>query len=226
MRQTPKTNFTFRKLTNDDLDTILHTQQIVVDSLEDPSVLSALTPDEYTYIFNGNGVVIGAFHDDSLIALRAVLEPPIDDEHLGIDLGLAGEELTHVLYQEISMVLPSYRGQRLQQQLAKHIMEIVQQSDKEYTYICATVAPMNIPSLKDKFNQGMVTVILQPKYGEKWRYTFAKPLKETWELDNTEIKTIPLHERDEHVRLLQEGWYGVNLLSRDEQFFISYQRKL
>jgi len=225
MGTTSETQFSFKRLTTDDLDTILHVQEIVVDSLEDPSILAALTPEEYTYLLNDHGEMVGAFDQDKLIAIRAVLEPPIDEEHLGFDFGLSGDELEHILYQEISMVLPSYRGHGLQQQLAKHIMNIVEQSSKAYTHICATVAPTNIPSLKDKFKQGMHTVMLKKTYGDKWRYTFAKPMIETWKFDDSHSKTVPLHDVHEHQRLLDEGWYGVQLVPKDESYMITYQRR-
>ncbi len=225
MGKPSKKHFSFKRLTIEDLDTILHVQKIVVDSLEDPSILAALTPEEYTFLLNNHGEIIGAFDQDKLIAIRAVLEPPIDEEHLGLDLGLSGDELTDVLYQEISMVLPSYRGHGLQQQLAKHIMKVVEQSSKAYTHICATVAPTNIPSLKDKFKQGMHTVVLKKTYGDKWRYTFAKPMKEIWEFDDSSSKSVPLHDLHEHQRLLDEGWYGVKLVPKDESYAITYQRR-
>lgn len=224
MNSPAKIHFSFRTLTENDLDPILLIQQIVVASLDDPSTLAPLTTEEYMTIFRGNGEIIGAFEGSFLVAIRAVLEPPIDENHLGFHIGLSQEALPQVLYQEISMVLPAYRGHGLQRQLAKRIMKIVDESSKEYTHICATVAPTNIPSLKDKFNQGMYTVVLQKIYGGKWRYTFAKPLQEAWELDDSESKVVPLNAFDEHVHLLEEGWYGVQLTSTDKDFAISYQK--
>lgn len=225
MGRTPKNDITFTPLTIHDLDKILHMQQIVVDSLEDPSILAALTKDEFTYILEGNGAILGAFVGHKLIALRAILEPPMNEEHLGLDIGLKGDALKSVLYQEISMVLPSFRGFGLQQQLATHIMKLVEDSHKQYSHICATVAPTNIPSLKDKFKQGMVTVVLKQTYGDKWRYTFAKPIQEEWTFDTTATKHIPLEDMDAHIQLLEDHWYGVELTESDEHFFISYQRR-
>src|SRR5699024_1510324 len=225
LEQPSKDNFIFKPLTIYDIDQILHVQQVVVDSLEDPSILATLTRDEFTFMLEGNGAIIGAFADDELIALRAVLEPPIDEEHLGLDIGLTGEALKLVLYQEISMVLPTFRGHGLQQQLATHIMQLVEDSHKVYTHICATVAPTNIPSLKDKFKQGMVSVILKQTYGDKWRYTFAKPIQEEWTFDATETKHIPLDDFNKHIQLLENNWYGVELTEEDRQYFISYQQR-
>lgn len=225
MEQTSKNAFIFKPLTIHDIDNILHVQQVVVESLEDPSILAALTRDEFTFMLEGNGAIIGAFMHDKLIALRAVLEPLIDEEHLGLDIGLMGKDLESVLYQEISMVLPAFRGRGLQQQLATHIMNHVEDSHKQYSYICATVAPTNIPSMKDKFNQGMVTAVLKQTYGDKWRYTFAKPIHEAWTFDATETKHVSLHNMDEHIHLLENNWYGVALSEKDGQFIISYQQR-
>ncbi|WP_375540525.1 hypothetical protein [Peribacillus simplex] len=56
--------------------------------------------------------MIGAFVCEELIAFafRALLAPLIDEEHLGRDFGSIENELSEVIYQEISNVLPAYRG--------------------------------------------------------------------------------------------------------------------
>lgn len=226
MPEPSQSQFTFRLLTEQDVDDILSIQKVVADALTDQTILETLSRDEYLYMLEGNGAMFGVFAGDEFVGFRAVLEPPIDEEHLGHDINLAEDELKHVLYQEISMVLPSYRGHGLQQQLATEIMEHVTQSDKTYTYICSTVAPVNIPSLKDKFNQGMYTVTLKQTYGEKWRYTFVKPLESTWEFDETETKVVELDQFNEHIRLLQAGWYGVALDGESDAFTITYKRRV
>lgn len=219
-------HFTFRQLTEADIDAMMAIQEVVVDALVDPDMLALLSVDEGMYMLQGHGKMIGAFVSEALVAFRGVLEPPIDDEHLGIDVGLTEQELPHVLYQEVSMVLPMYRGHRLQQQLATRIMEMIEQSDKNYTHVCATVAPTNIPSLKDKFKQGMHTVRLKKTYGDKWRYVFSKPLQTTWKLNVSETTSADIQDLDAHIQLLESGWYGTELVQDGDTFSIIYHKRL
>ena len=71
------------------------------------------------------------------------------------------EQLDSVVYQEITNVLPNYRGFGLQKRLGAIVMELLDASP--YTHVCATVAPFNIASLKDKLSQGMVIGALKNK---------------------------------------------------------------
>ena len=116
--------------------------------------------------------MIGAYVGEELIAFRALLNPPIDEEHLGYDCGIAENEFQRVLYQEISNVSPKYRGYGLQKTLATVVMENIDL--EKYDYVCSTVKPYNIPSLKDKFSQDLVIKGLKIKYVDKLRYIFIK----------------------------------------------------
>ena len=151
-------------------------QEKVIASLNVASFLQPLSEEEFLFILNGNGSMIGAFHDDRLIAFRAMLEPEIDEHHLGIDAGLSESELPSVLYSEVTNVDPEYRGNKLQQILGELLMEHV---DKDrHRYVFATVAPFNIASLKDKFALGMHIISLEKKYGNLLRYTLMKDLRD------------------------------------------------
>ncbi len=108
------------------IEQILSLQNIVVEALEDKSRLQPLSQEEFQYILEGNGMMIGAFIENELIAFRALLVPPIDDEHLGLDIGLSESELHRVIYQEISNVHPNCRGNGMQKILANVIMDELQ----------------------------------------------------------------------------------------------------
>src|SRR4051794_1653399 len=95
---------TIIQLTVDQLEEILALQRKVIESLTTESFLQPLTKEEFLFILNGKGLMIGAYHNEKLIAFRAMLEPEIDDEHLGMDAGLPRSEWPLVLYSEISNV--------------------------------------------------------------------------------------------------------------------------
>lgn len=213
--------FDIRILAMEHLPIILQLQTIVYNALPDQSVLQPLSQEEFEYILLGNGLMIGAFVGENLIAFRALLEPEIDDEHLGRDCGVKESQLPRVLYQEISNVSPDYRGFGLQQTLAKVIMNQV--DVKRFDYICATVKPFNIPSLKDKFSQGMVVVALKIKYGGKLRYVFFKKTVEEI-LSFTESCKVLMSSTKMQQQLLKEGWLGVQIFMENDEWFVEYKK--
>ncbi|MGN5652717.1 GNAT family N-acetyltransferase [Bacillus sp. Brlt_9] len=206
------------------IEQILSLQNVVVAALEDKSRLQPLSLEEFQYILEGNGMMIGAFIENELIAFRALLVPPIDDEHLGLDIGIPESELHRVIYQEISNVHPNCRGNGMQKILATVIMNELQKDDSKYDYVCCTVAPFNIPSLKDKFAQGMKIAALKEKYGGSMRYVFVKELRGDNERDWTDIKSIPMNNAGGQQALLSEGYRGYKMEKVDEDFVVRFGR--
>ena len=217
--------FTIRKLGIGDLEDILAVQKQVVSEMADKSVLQPLAEEEFKYILEGNGLMIGAFVSDDLIAFRALLVPVMDEEHLGRDIGLEGEELKKVIYQEISNVLHEYRGNKLQMTLAILIMQELNKLEVQYRYVCSTVAPFNIPSLKDKFVQGLEVAALKEKYNGMLRYVFvkdlAKPENRLWD----EVITIPMEDTTAQQEKIAEGWRGFQIEKEKETWYVYYGKE-
>ncbi|WP_144615465.1 GNAT family N-acetyltransferase [Bacillus cereus] len=206
------------------INQILSLQNVVVEALEDKSRLQPLSLEEFQYILEGNGMMIGAFIENELIAFRALLVPPIDDEHLGFDIGIPESELHRVIYQEISNVHPNCRGNGMQKILATVIMNELQKEDSKYDYVCCTVAPFNIPSLKDKFAQGMEIAALKEKYGGSMRYVFVKELRGDKENDWVDIKTVPMSDFDGQKKLLAEGYQGHKMEKYNETYSVQFAK--
>ncbi|MFJ8456415.1 GNAT family N-acetyltransferase [Bacillus paramycoides] len=206
------------------IEQILSLQNVVIEALEDKGRLQPLSLEEFQYILEGNGMMIGAFIENELIAFRALLVPPIDDEHLGLDIGLSESELHRVIYQEISNVHPNCRGNGMQKILATVIMDELQKEDSKYDYVCCTVAPFNIPSLKDKFAQGMEIAALKEKYGGSMRYVFAKALRGDKESDWVDVKSVPMSDASEQQALLSEGYRGYEMVKLDNTFFVKFSK--
>lgn len=214
--------FEVRKLVLEDLTDILQVQEQVVHHLNDKDVLQPLTKEEFQYILEGNGLMIGAFVCEELIAFRALLAPPIDEEHLGRDIGLIEDELSKVIYQEISNVLPAYRGNKLQQTLATLIMKELKKHEPSYRYVCCTVAPFNIPSLKDKFAQGMEIVALKEKYGRRMRYVFVKDLSAVDASPWQEIQIIEMNDIASQQEIIAKGWRGFKMEEQEGTQLVYY----
>ncbi|WP_241536069.1 hypothetical protein [Indiicoccus explosivorum] len=214
--------FFMRKLQMEDLNEIERMQQEVIRAADEKNTLQPLTTEEFKFILDGNGLMIGVFADGRLIGFRALLIPPIDEEHLGFDIGLPEEDLSSMLYQEISAVLPVYRGNRLQRQMADAIMERIPELQRNFRYIACTVAPMNIPSMKDKFSQGMRIAALKEKYEGLLRYIFVKDLGMEG-TESGESVMIPAENVTQQKSYLKSGYSGTALEYRDG-WFIRFER--
>ncbi|MGF9767901.1 GNAT family N-acetyltransferase [Bacillus albus] len=206
------------------IEQILSLQNVVVEALEDKSRLQPLSLEEFQYILEGNGMMIGAFIENELIAFRALLVPPIDEEHLGLDIGLPESELHRVIYQEISNVHPNCRGNGMQKILATVIMNELQKEDSKYDYVCCTVAPFNIPSLKDKFAQGMEIAALKEKYGGSMRYVFVKELRGNIEKNWMDVRSVPMSDAGGQQALLSDGYRGYEMKKVDGDFVVKFGR--
>ena len=210
-----------RVLTPEHLESILRLQHTVLRAMENDDFLSPLTIVEFEDSLAHN-LMIGAFVDNELIAFRALALPPMDDYHLGYDIGLSSEQLEHVVYQEITNVHPDYRGFGLQKKLGVIIMERLDAST--YTYICATVAPFNIASLKDKLSQGMVIGALKKKYGGMLRYVFYKKLHVDRDSGESFIE-IPMDAMDKQQQLLADGWIGTAIFQKENVWYVSFEER-
>lgn len=193
----------------------------VVEALEDKAILQPLDEGELNFILRGNGVMIGVFVEEKLIAFRALLQPELDDEHLGYDIGLTTEdELKKILYQEISNVHPAYRGYGLQRTMADIIMQQVDLT--KFNVVCATVMPGNIASLKDKFSQGMHVAALKLKYGGKLRYVFMKDLMREGNTSWRQEQFVPMNDTKGQQALLKSGFVGKSMKKTGDNWLVQY----
>lgn len=208
-------------LTEAHIPQLMTLQQEVVEALENKAILQPLDDEELKFILRGNGLMIGVFVEEKLIAFRALLQPAIDDEHLGYDIGLTTEaQLKKVLYQEISNVHPAYRGFGLQRTMADMIMQQIDLT--KFTVVCATVMPGNIASLKDKFSQGMHVAALKLKYGGKLRYVFMKEIMQQQKTMWTEEQWVAMNDTTAQQQLLKSGFIGISLKKAEEIWLVQY----
>lgn len=212
--------FKVATLSPEHIEQILFVQDEVIEALENKENLQPLTVEEFENILSGNGFMIGAFVGEKLIAFRALLVPPLDEEHLGLDIGLTGEELKRVIYQEVSNVHPTFQGNGLQKILAKVIMAQLKQSDHNYEYVCCTVAPFNIPSLKDKFAQGMEVAALKEKYSDRLRYVFVKELQGERQKEWMNVEKLLMGDIAGQNRLLGDGYRGYEMEDQDGEYWV------
>src|SRR5699024_3092134 len=169
--------FQVERLTMKDLPQIIQLQSKVKNTLTSSDFLSPLSEEEYTSILTGNGFMIGVFVEGKMIAFRVMLNPELDEEHLGIDAGMSLEDLP--------------------QEIDRH----------QFRYVCATVAPMNIPSIKDKFSLGLQIIALKEKYAGMLRYVFFKDLSVSLkDIVYAEEHLVHIKEIEEQQALIQLGF--------------------
>lgn len=204
-----------------DLGQIETVQQDVMDTLTEGSQYQSLSTEEFVKLLTDR-TLIGAYHKGTLIAFRALLIPPLDDEHLGYDIGYPPEGLERIIYQEVTNVHPDYRGYGLQQHLGRLLMRELEHGSR-FDLVCATVAPFNIPSLKDKFALGLRIGALKPKYGGKLRYIFMKELHSDWRPAG-EATWLEMGETEQQGALLKAGWYGTSMTRDGERWLVKYER--
>lgn len=213
--------YVVRVLEKDSVEDVLRLQDLVLETLINNDFLSPVTKEEYED-FVAKSLMVGVFVENKLVAFRALAIPEIDEHHLGYDIGLQTGQLDQVVYQEITNVHPDYRGFGLQKKLGAIVMELLDASP--YTHVCATVAPFNIASLKDKLSQGMVIGALKNKYADMLRYVFYKKLHEEREVGG-EVLEVNMADTEKQQQLLADGWIGTSIVQQDGEWYVTYEEK-
>ncbi|MCG1028474.1 GNAT family N-acetyltransferase [Virgibacillus halodenitrificans] len=215
--------FEIRLLAMKNMDEILLLQEVVRQTVTQSDSLQPLSEEEFENILSGNGFMIGIYVKENLIAFRAMLIPPVDDpEHLGSDAGLTDEAKRSMMYSEISVVHPEFRGNGLQTQMGKVVMEKIDKS--RFRYVATTVAPFNIPSLKDKIALGMKIIALKEKYNGKLRYVLFRDFKAKRDTPAMQSKTVGMPQTEVQQQLLQEGYRGISIQASDEKVEVIYSK--
>jgi len=101
---------------------------------------------------------------------------------------------------------------------------IMEQLDTSlFRYVLATVAPGNIPSMKDKFALGMRIYKVKEKYGGKLRYVYCNDLKLN-EVGAENQTQINMNDIEGQEKLIEEGYIGVKMKKSDGEWTITYQK--
>lgn len=215
-------HLTVRLVTEQERHLIIELQEKVYASLAEPEQLQRLTEEEMTVIIQQQ-LFAGAFLETGeLIAVRAFLRPGHDSEHLAQDVGIPKEQWDDVIYSEVTLVDPDFQGHDLQKKLGDWWLKQLEGSDTRY--ICATVAPFNIASIKDKFQLGMEIAALKYKYQGKLRYVFVKNLQEERNHAHPTYK-VQMKDVDKQQQLLSEQYRGIALSKEKEEWWVSFTKE-
>jgi GNAT superfamily N-acetyltransferase len=169
------------------------------------------------------GVVFAAYSGEKMIAFYIIVKPP-EDENLGIDIGLDLEERKFLLHGELTHVLPAYRGNGLMRFLFRECLRDALSTWNDCRYICTTIYPFNIPSLKSTMDESFFIVSLKEKYGGVLRYILLRrPDQEVKVLSDKEI-LVELKDLDLQRQYFDQGFVGSALIQNDKIQFVQFEK--
>lgn len=126
------------------------------------------------HIKNSGFTVIACNETSEIVACFIVRFPGLEEDNLGRDIGLEGEELNQVAHMESAVVLPEYRGRGLQLAMLQYAEEMIDTS--KYKYLMATVSPDNPWSYHSLEKNGYELKLTKEKYGGFLRRIYLKTL--------------------------------------------------
>ncbi|RXK17243.1 GNAT family N-acetyltransferase [Macrococcus sp. DPC7161] len=125
-----------------------------------------------------------------------------ETDYLGKYNNLANHE--DMIYSDLSVVDPDYRGMGIQKLMGEWLFERIEQR-----YVFATVHPDNIASLKDKFHLGMYIIAFDEVYPGKKRFVFFKDMQQERIAKGAATVMVPLTFDDSFAKLIDDGYVGI-----------------
>ncbi|MCT4621745.1 MAG: hypothetical protein N4A62_20455 [Marinisporobacter sp.] len=209
-----------RELCIDDIEEMIKLQNDVVNYLENKEMFITLSREEIEYIFDGNGYIFGLILEGKIFAYVGVVYPKEREDNLGLDLNLDQEDLEYVVHLETAVVHPKVRGNRMQFQLAKRVVEKVIELN-QMKYILNTVSPLNIASIMTTLDLGLVIKDLKEKYNGKLRYVSALKIHTEKINFKTNMK-VPIEDYKKQLELIKKGFVGISYYKCEEGIYLCY----
>ena len=154
----------YKRLSVDYLDKIMELQGIIMNVLPDKQLYATSTKEEFKEYLEGKGEIIGCVtNDNRLIAMGVYAKLGFEKSNYGYDINLGENDLLKVGQIESTVVLPDYRGNKLQMKICTILEEIGR--DKETPIMMATASPYNEFSLNTFLDLGYEVVKEKLKYG-------------------------------------------------------------
>ncbi|TDM39984.1 hypothetical protein ETI08_13335 [Macrococcoides goetzii] len=192
-----------RKAQINDVQVIERIQQRALDVLANPEELDPVPIEELTEDIR-KGLMAVAEIEGVVGAFRTMHIP--DEDYLGPYAGIKDAQAAGLIYSDITIVDPDFRGLSLQRQLGEWLFTEVA---AQFNIVMATVHPDNTPSLKDKFHLGMHIIAMDQLYGGKLRFIFMKDLTQQFKF--RDVVEVERQETERINGLLDEGYRGIGL---------------
>lgn len=167
-------NFNIRLARESDVDDIIFIMNKVKQTMknQDWLYIDDMPRENIIQHISNRGFILVAEDEQGVAAVLIVRYPRKDEDNLGYDIKLKGDELKEVAHVELVVVAPDCRGNGLQLRLMKKAEEIL--SVMHFKYYMATVHPDNKFCL---FNLKLMGYEIQKekyKYGGSPRYIMLK----------------------------------------------------
>lgn len=169
------------------------------------------------------GVVYGAFSGGKMIGIYVVVRP-IEEENLGLDLGLAPQDCHQLLHCELAHVLTPYRGNGLMQFLYRQSIQAALENMRDIRYLCATIYPHNMPSLISTLNEDFMIVALKIKYSGYLRYILLKRVDQEKLVHEPGEHWIQIENLEEQQAYLDKGYVGLAVEDRDDSKWVRFEK--
>ncbi len=166
--------FEFKKCSLSDLDSICEIQNIAFANLTNKDLLRRNTRETLGECLEDPHYTMGVFHDKRLVAFAILYDGGTGPENIGHDIGIPESELNNVINFKLVIVLPEYRGNKLQQKLIFKLEQIARENGKRL--ICATVSPLNLYSYKNFEEAGFKFHSNKTKYNGLSRNIYYKEI--------------------------------------------------
>ncbi len=197
------------------LPLVMALQEVIVQKLGRPDLLQPFSCDFMKQHMGRQGVVLGVFVENRLAAFRNLYYPdPWDKQwNLGLDLGLAEDELVKVANLQMVCVHPHFRGNALALKMNQISLGLLREAGTHH-HVCATVSPYNIWNVPILLGSGFRIAKLKSKYGGKVRYIVHQDLRKPMVFNDGSAVKVCLNDLDTQKRWLDAGFYGVALCKR------------
>ena len=215
--------YEIKVLNEKSLQNMINLQDIILNNLQNPMLYEPASPELFTERLVSKKMVVGVEVEGELIAFGIIQIPGESKENLGKDIGIAQGDLLNVSHIQFIVVHPYFRGNSLQNKIAKYLLSIVKEMN--YQYVLGTISPDNYYSLKNMLQLGFVIRELKEKYGGKLRYIIYKDITIIKDQKWLEIIKINAHDIDGQKKLLRNGFMGFDVLNDNGMNIIIFGKK-
>lgn len=167
-------DYTIRFARYSDLGRVNSIMDRMESQIDDTSIFVSDDEDFIRNHIKDEGFIVVAGHSNKVIAFLIVRFPHMNEDNLGLDLGMDEEDLMKVCHMESVIVLDRHRGNALQQKLISYSEPIAHAMG--YPHAMATVSPDNPHSLDNFVAMGYEEIMRKVKYDDVERIILKKEL--------------------------------------------------
>lgn len=170
-----KTDFLLKPAADGDAEQLHRLMRCVYGGLEDKRLYVC---DDLAFVrahIARHGFAVAACTEEGALAAVLICRFPMaEEDNLGRELGLSGEELLRVVHMESAAVAPAYRGNGLLSRMLRYAEE--RAGAGRFRYFMATASPDNPASCRSLEKNGYLPIKTVEKYGGLVRRVYCKKM--------------------------------------------------